>query len=106
MGPLAAIERFLERLFEGQSARLFRTAIRPIQVQRRLERTMEQRRSRDGARTLVPHRFRVRLQPDDMVALRAVAPDLAASLADSALAFARAHGYTLLDRPIVRLQAD
>jgi len=40
MGPLAAVERFLERLFERQSARLFRTAIRPVQVQRRLERSM------------------------------------------------------------------
>ena len=70
MGALAAIEHFLERLFERQSARLFKTAIRPIQVQRRLERAMEERRNRDGGRTIVPHRFRVRLQPDDLAALR------------------------------------
>ena len=52
MGPLAAVERFLERLFERQTARLFRTAIRPVQVQRRLERSMESqprpRRCADG----------------------------------------------------------
>jgi hypothetical protein len=30
MGALAAVERFLERLFERQTARLFRTAIRPV----------------------------------------------------------------------------
>lgn len=106
MGPLAAIEHFLERLFERQSARLFKTAIRPIQVQRRLERTMEEQRNRDGTRTIVPHRFRVRLQPDDLAALRATTPDLATSLADSALGFARAHGYTLLDRPAVGLKSD
>jgi hypothetical protein len=106
MGPLAAVERFLERLFERQTARLFKTAIRPIQVQRRLERAMEGSRSRDGSRTLVPHRFTVRLTPDDLAAVRASAPSLAADLADGALAFARAHGYSLLDRPTVSLRAD
>jgi FHA domain-containing protein len=106
MGALAAVERFLERLFEGQSARLFRTGLRPIQVQRRIERTMETHRVRDGGRTIVPHRLVVRLAADDLTALRAASPGLAASLADAALAFARAHAYTLLDRPSVTLRAD
>jgi hypothetical protein len=106
MGPLAAVERFLERLFERQTARLFRTAIRPIQVQRRVERAMEGSRVRDGSRTLVPHRFTVRLTPDDLAAVRGAAPSLAANLADGALAFARSHGYSLLDRPTVSLRAD
>jgi hypothetical protein len=106
MGALAAVERFLERLFEGQSARLFHTRLRPIQVQRRLERAMESSRVRDGSRTLVPHRLVVRLAPDDLTALRTSSPGLAATLADGALAFARGHGYTLLDRPTVTLRAD
>ncbi len=106
MGALAAVERFLERLFEGQSARLFRTGIRPIQVQRRIERAMESHRVRDGHRTIVPHRIVVRLFADDLTALRTASPGLAAGLADAALAFARAHGYTLLDRPSVTLRAD
>jgi hypothetical protein len=106
MGALAAVERFLERLFEGQSARLFRTGLRPIQVQRRLERAMESNRVRDGHRTIVPHRIVVRLSADDLTALRAAEPGLAAELADAALAFARAHAYTLLDRPTVTLRAD
>ena len=106
MGPLAAVERFLERLFERQSARLFRTAVRPVQVQRRLERAMEGERVRDGARTVVPHRFVVRLHGNDLSALRSTAPGLAGSLADGALAFARSHGYTLLDRPVVVLRPD
>jgi Protein of unknown function (DUF3662)/FHA domain len=106
MGPLAAVERFLERLFERQTARLFKTAIRPIQVQRRLERAMEGSRTRDGSRTIVPHRFTVRLTPDELAAVRAAAPSLAADLADGALAFARSHGYSLLGRPTVALRAD
>jgi hypothetical protein len=106
MGPLAAVERFLERLFERQSARLFRTAIRPVQVQRRVERAMEADRIRDGARTVVAHRFLIRMAPDELADLRASSPELAATLADGALAFARSHGYTLLDRPIVTLHPD
>ena len=106
MGPLAAVERFLERLFERQSARLFRTTIRPVQVQRRLERAMEGDRFRDGDRTVVPHRFVIRLHPDDLATLRSSAPQLASLLADAGLAFARSHGYTLLDRPIVAIQPD
>jgi len=106
MGALAAVERFLERLFEGQSARLFRTGLRPIQVQRRIERAMESGRIRDGQRTVVPHRLVVRLASADLTALRGANPGLAAGLADGALAFARAHGYTLRDRPTVTLRAD
>jgi len=106
MGPLAAIEHFLERLFERQSARLFRTALRPVVVLRRLERSMEDARVREGTRTVVPHHFVVRLHPDDLATLRASNPDLAASLADGALAFARHHGYTLLDRPVVTIRPD
>jgi hypothetical protein len=106
MGPLAAVERFLERLFERQSARLFRTGIRPVVVLRRLERAMEEARARDAGRTVVPHRFVVRLSPDDVTALRATEPDLAAFLADGALAFARHHAFTLLDRPVVTIRPD
>jgi hypothetical protein len=106
MGPLAAVERFLERLFERQSARLFRTGIRPVVILRRLERAMEDGRVRDGGRTIVPHRLVVRLHPDDVAALRAGAPDLAEVLADGALAFARHHGYTILDRPTVTIRPD
>jgi hypothetical protein len=67
---------------------------------------MEGDRTRDGARTVVPHRFVIRLHADDLAALRATAPQLASTLADGALAFARAHGYTLLDRPVVALRPD
>ncbi len=106
MGPLAAVERFLERLFERQSARLFRTGIRPVVILRRLERVMEDGRVRDGGRTVVAHRFVVRLNPDDLADLRATTPELAATLADGALAFARHHAYTLLDRPVVSIRPD
>jgi len=104
--PLAAVERFFERIFERQAARLFRTKLQPIQLQRRIERAMESERHRDGDRTLVPNRYAVHLSQPDLDALRDAHPNLAADLADAALAFARSHGYTLADRPSVALVAD
>ena len=106
MPPLAAIERFFERLFERPSARLFRTRVQPVQIQRRIERAMETARRPAGQRTLVPDRFVVRLQPDDLAAFSGMADGLAAGLADEALSFARAHHYGLTDRPRVDLVAD
>ena len=106
MRPLAALERFFERLFEGQSARLFKTKLQPIQLQRRIERAMDSERVRDGDRSRVPNRYAVHLAPDDLTALRANHPTLAGDLADSVLAFARSHGYQLADRPSVALVAD
>jgi FHA domain-containing protein len=106
MRPLTSLERFLERLFEQPSARLFRTRLQPIQLQRRIERAMELERLSGNDRILVPNRFRVRLSPSDMAAFADVASSLAAELADGALAFARAHRYAVSDRPQVQLVAD
>lgn len=106
MRPLAALERFFERLFERQTARLFHTRLQPIQLQRRVERAMESERAREAGRTIVPSRYLIHLAPDDLDALREAHPTLAADLADAALAFARGHGYTLPERPTVGLLGD
>jgi Protein of unknown function (DUF3662)/FHA domain len=106
MAGLSTIERFLERLFERPAARLFRSRIQPLQLQRRIERAMETDRLSGADRTLVPNAFTVRLHPDDLEPLRGIAASLVAELADAALAFARRHAYTVLDRPRVDLVAD
>src|SRR6266540_2435551 len=106
MRPLAAVERFFERLFERPSARLFRTRLQPVQLQRRIERAMEHERLSGAERTLVPNRFRVHLHPADLATFGDAVDSLAADLAAGALSFARAHRYALLDRPRVDLVAD
>jgi hypothetical protein len=106
MSPLAAIERFFERLFERPSARLFRTRLQPVQLQRRIERAMEAERLSAADRTLVPNRYVVHLNPDDVASFGDFSASLAAELADGALVFARSHRYTLVDRPRVDLLAD
>jgi pSer/pThr/pTyr-binding forkhead associated (FHA) protein len=109
MASLADIERFLERVFERSTARLFHARVQPVQVERRVERSMERARSSHSGRTVVPGRYRVRLNPADLqdVASQAGGPDaFAGRLADAALMFARAHAYHLPGRPGVALVAD
>ncbi len=109
MAAVADLERFLERMFERTSARVFRARVQVVQVDRRVERAMEAARSGRGASTAVPSRYRVRLHPADLddLAARSGGPDaLAGHLAEQALAFARLHGYHLPARPTISLVAD
>ena len=102
---MSRVERFIERLVERPSARLFRTRLQPVQVLRRIERAMEADRGVDGQRDLVPDAFRVRLHPQEIAAM--AAPEAVASeLASGALTFARGHRYALRGRPRVTLQPD
>lgn len=105
MRPLATVERFLERVLERPSARLFRTRIRPIQVLRRVERAIEAERVVRAGQATIPDQIAVGLNPRDLAALGR-SDELATYLADGALAFARAHGYRLAERPSVRIHAD
>src|SRR3954452_15299815 len=106
MRPLAAVERFFEQLFERPTARLFRPRLQPIQLQRRIERAMENERMSAADRILVPNRFRVQLHPEDLEAFGELTATLATDLAEGALAFARRHHYAVIDRPRVDLVAD
>ncbi|HVA88169.1 MAG TPA: DUF3662 and FHA domain-containing protein [Candidatus Saccharimonadales bacterium] len=106
MRPFAALERFFERLFERPTARLFHTRLQPIQLQRRVERAMESGRLNSADRVAVPNRFLVSLSPPDLAKFGDLVPGLEAELADAALSFARAHHFTLTDRPRVRLASD
>jgi hypothetical protein len=107
MAVLADLERFLERLFERNSARVFGTRLQPVQLERRIERAMELARVVERDRTRVPERLRVRMHPADLKTMAdGDLDELAARLADSALRAARARGYHLADRPTVSLVAD
>jgi hypothetical protein len=106
MRPLTNLERFFEQLFERPAARLFRPRLQPVQLQRRIERALETNRMSGADRTLVPNRFRVHLNPEDLEAFGELIATLATDLAEGALAFARTHHYTLVDRPRVDLVAD
>jgi hypothetical protein len=104
MRSLARVERFFERLVERPTARVFGARIQPVQVLRRIERAMESGRRRDGSSDVAPDRFVVRLEPGDLRALGRL-DAVAEELASGALAFARSHHLTLLERPSVSLHS-
>jgi len=109
MSLFADVERLLERVFERTSARIFRTRLQAVQLERRVERAMELGRTVENGQPVVPDAIRVRITPAD---LRSAAGEtggaeaLATRLADAALAFARRNRYHLNRRPTVHLVAD
>ena len=102
-GPLAAVERFFERLFERPAARLFQTQIDLSQIERALERVMESDRRVQSRKSYVPTNFRVLLNDGDAAALDGDLRTMAGELAESLRVYARAHGYIMLAQPRVEI---
>ena len=67
---------------------------------------MEAERRTSAGRVRVPDHYAVRLAPHDVTDLGMVLDEVAAELADAALAFARARNYSLAGRPQVDLIED
>jgi hypothetical protein len=105
-GPLAAVERFFERLFERPAARLFQARIEPIHLERALERVMESERRIHARRTYVPSSFRVLLNEADLATFDGDRRALGQQLGEGLRGYARAHGYILLARPSVSIDAS
>jgi FHA domain-containing protein len=102
-GPLTAVERFFERLFERPAARLFQEPVERTQIQRAIERAMESERVVREHRAYVPAHYRVLLNTADAAALDGKLEPLTRELAEQVRLYARAHSYTLLARPSVEV---
>lgn len=105
MRPLAALERFLERLFERPAARLFDTGIAPATLARRIERAIDQERRPGVEGPVAPTRFEVAVESRAAAKLASL-PDLEGELAAAALAHARRRGYRIPERPLVAIVAS
>src|SRR5215212_1927193 len=105
-GPLAAVERFFERLFERPAARLFQPRVEAVQIQRALERVMESERRIQARRSYVPTVFRVLLNEADLLAMEGDLRVLARDLAEHLRVYARVHGHVLLAQPRVEIGAS
>lgn len=102
-GPLTAVERFFERLFERPAARLFHERVERVQIQRGIERAMESERVVRGRRAFVPSHYRVLLNSADAAALDGDLAALIGDLAEAVRVYARAHQYILEARPTVEV---
>ncbi len=104
-GPLAAMERFFERIFERPAARLLAPRLEAVHLQRHLERAMEGGRIRRAGKWHVQIRYRLLLNPADLIALSG-REALPAELGEMLRDHARRRGYVLESRPSVRLEAS
>jgi hypothetical protein len=105
MRPLAALERFLERLFERPGTRLFDTGVAPATLARRIERAIDQERRPGPDGPVAPTHFEVAVDARAAQELARV-PDLEGELASAALAHARRRGYLIPERPTVTIVAS
>lgn len=105
MRPLAALERFLERLFERPGTRLFNTGVAPATLVRRIERAIDQERRPGPEGRVAPTRFQVAVDARAAEELARL-PDLEGELASAALAHARRRGYRIPERPSVAIVAS
>ncbi len=102
-GPLTAVERFFERLFERPAARLFQDHVERVQIQRGIERAIENERLVRDRRAYVPSHYRVLLSAADVAALDGDLGALTRDLAEQVRVYARAHDYVLQARPSVEV---
>ena len=103
---LQSLERRLERMVEGVF-RGSRSAIRPIELGRRVVRTMDDQRSVDvKGRRVVPNDFTVYLSERDLQSFDEIRDVLTAELVEAAREYAREEGYHFMGPVRVQLAVD
>lgn len=103
MNRLDSFERFFERIMEDSVGRIFRTPIQPVEIGRRLERSMESRQvvSVDGV--IVPNDYTVLMNPQDMVIFSDFIPALCTQMEDWLIDLASDRGFGFVDHVNVQI---
>lgn len=105
--PLTKFESLMQRMVEGPFARLFPSKLEPIEIARKLERSMEDNTLLQGeGRRLAPNVYDIYMSIKDHQQL---APGQAMFVRDwqnHLVEFARQHRFTLRTMPLIRLHAD
>ena len=92
---IQGFERRLENLIEGTFARVFRSGLNPVELGRKLVRTLDDKRSVGvNGRVIVPNDFTFVLAEDDYEQMADMAGVLARDLGDAAREHARDMGYS------------
>src|ERR671922_643714 len=91
-------------MIEGWTARLFRAKLQPVQIAKRLIRTMESHQTISLSKTFVPNSFVVSLSPGDHAQFEQYRRSLEQDLAEAVLGAARDRNYTLLAFPTVEIE--
>ena len=104
---IRGFERRLERMVEGAFARTFKSALKPVELGRRLVREIDDNRTvgvRGG--TVVPNHFTVFVSAEDLEQLAGVQESLCRELCDAAREHARDEGYSFMGPVTVEMVSD
>jgi Protein of unknown function (DUF3662)/FHA domain len=106
MSVLRTLESKIARIVEGTFSRAFRSAVRPVEIARKLAREMEEHKSLSVSRAYVPNEYRVFLSPRDRERFADYEGALATELAGYLLEHARRERLALLSRPVIEFETD
>jgi hypothetical protein len=106
MSVLRNLESKLEALVQGTFSRAFRSAVRPVEIARKLAREMDEHKVPSVSRTYAPNEYAVYLSPEDRLRFEQTERDLIDELAAHLLEHARRERYTLLSRPQIEFKTD
>jgi hypothetical protein len=106
MSVLRSLESKIAGLVEGTFSRAFRSAVRPVEIARKLAREMEEHQSHSVSRVYVPNEYAVWLAPEDHERFAGFERELCDELAGYLLEHARRERFALMSKPSVELRTD
>ncbi|MFY9488205.1 MAG: DUF3662 and FHA domain-containing protein [Solirubrobacterales bacterium] len=106
MSFLKNLESKLEQLVEGGFKSAFKSEVQPIELARKLAREMDGHRAASVSRTYAPNDFTIYLSPADRDQFSHYEDGLSRELSLFLLEHARKRGYSLVSRPVVKLETD
>jgi pSer/pThr/pTyr-binding forkhead associated (FHA) protein len=105
--PLTKFESMMQRVVEGPFARLFPSRLEPVEIARKLERSMEDNTLLQGeGRRLAPNVYDIYMSIKDHQQLAPGQATLTRDWQNHLVEFARQRRFTLRTVPIIRLHAD
>jgi hypothetical protein len=105
--PLAKLEAFMQRIVESPFNWLFPSKLEPIEISRKLERSMDDNTMLQGeGRRLAPNSYDVYLSIKDHQQIAPSQVPLTRDWQNQLVEFARRRHYTLKTVPIIRLHSD
>jgi Protein of unknown function (DUF3662)/FHA domain len=99
-------ERFVERLMEGTFTRATGSQLQPVEIGKRLVRTMESQQSVGVEGVLVPNVYDVYLSPQDYAQFKDAQASMGRNLEGHLGRTARQRGFHLMSRPKVTIHPD
>lgn len=106
MTVLRSLENMIAGAVEGTFSRVFRSAVRPVELARKLAREMEEHQSVSLSRIYVPNEYRIYLSTHDRERFVDYEDELAGELAAYLLEHARRERFTLLSAPVIEFETD